>query len=123
MSRAGARLVILDEPARGLDRERRRVLLDRAREMWRDATLLCITHDVGATRDFERVLVIERARIVEDGSPTELAADPDSRYRALLDAEHAVRRGMWLHPKWRRLRLDNGKLMEQRQEEAQWASI
>ena len=98
MSRTARALVILDEPARGLDRERRRVLLDRARELWRDATLLCITHDIGDTRDFERVLVMERARIVEDGHPAELAADVNSRYRALLDAEHAVRRGMWSHP-------------------------
>ena len=113
MSRTAARLVILDEPARGLDRERRRILLDRARELWRDATLLYITHDIGDTRDFERVLVVEHARVVEDGHPADLTADVKSRYRALLDAEHAVRRGMWSHPKWRRLRLNDGRLIEQ----------
>jgi ATP-binding cassette subfamily B protein len=98
------------------------MLLDHARELWRHATLLCITHDVGETRDFERVLVIEGARIAEDGRPADLAADVHSRYRALLDAEHAVRRAMWSHPKWRRLRLDDGKLVE-RQEEAQCQPI
>jgi len=41
----------------------------------------------------------------------------------LLDAEHAVRRGMWSHPKWRRLRLDDGKLVEQQQEETRCAPI
>jgi ATP-binding cassette subfamily B protein len=45
--RPGVRLVILDEPFRGLDREHRRILLERARQVWREATLLCITHDMG----------------------------------------------------------------------------
>jgi ABC-type bacteriocin/lantibiotic exporter with double-glycine peptidase domain len=44
--RPETRLVILDEAFRGLDRERRRDLLRRARHLWADATLLCITHDV-----------------------------------------------------------------------------
>jgi ATP-binding cassette subfamily B protein len=45
--RPRVRLVILDEPFRGLDCQRRRALLARARCWWREATVLCITHDVG----------------------------------------------------------------------------
>jgi len=116
MTRQNARLVILDEPARGLDRARRRALVDRARELWRDATLLYITHDVADAGDFERVLVMEDAHIVEDGPPAELESRPDSRYRALLDAEQAVRRGLWANRKWRRLRMEDGKLAEEKQE-------
>jgi ATP-binding cassette subfamily B protein len=123
MSRSAVRLVILDEPGRGLDHEQRRALVDRAREMWKDATLLLITHDITDTRGFERVLVIERSRIVEDGRPAGLAADPESRYRALLDAEHAVRRGMWQNRKWRRLRMDRGRLTEEQKKEATCAVI
>src|SRR5207249_8550472 len=52
--RPGVRLVILDEPFRGLDREQRRELLTRARRLWKGVTLLCITHDVGETRSEER---------------------------------------------------------------------
>jgi ATP-binding cassette subfamily B protein len=110
--RPGARLVILDEPFRGLDRERRRALMTRARELWREATLLCITHDVGETLAFERVLVVDGGRIVEDGAPSELAAQMNSRYRDLLDAEEAVRAGLWSGAEWRRLRLDGGQLVE-----------
>jgi len=74
MLRRDARLVVLDEPFRGLDRARRCALLDRARGLWRRATLLCITHDVGETRRFERVLVVDGGRVVEDGSPALRAA-------------------------------------------------
>lgn len=118
LSKSGVRLAILDEPARGLDREKRRLLLDRAREMWPQATVLCITHDVGDTLSFPRVLVVENAKIVEDGNPHDLAADPGSRYRALLDAEHAVRSGMWSDAVWRRLRLEGGKVVEQQRKDA-----
>jgi ATP-binding cassette subfamily B protein len=112
MLRSGVRLVILDEPFRGLDRERRRKLLAEARRHWSQQTLLCITHDVGETQAFPRVLVIEQGRIVEDASPTELAARPGSRYRALLDAEQAVRQNLWADTAWRRFVIDNGKLEE-----------
>ncbi len=112
MMRADARLVILDEPFRGLDRDRRRALLGRARARWRSATMLCITHDVGETRQFDRVLVVEGGRVVEDGAPSVLAAREGSRYRALLDADEAVRHGLWTDRAWRRLRLDAGRLSE-----------
>jgi ATP-binding cassette subfamily B protein len=117
MLQPGVRLVILDEPFRGLDRERRRELLARARRWWPEATLLCITHDVGETRAFERVLVIEGGHIVEDGTPDDLAAPPGSRYRALLEAEEAVREGLWSSGLWRRLRLEEGRLVEGGQRE------
>ncbi|MDX1607537.1 MAG: ABC transporter ATP-binding protein, partial [Candidatus Competibacterales bacterium] len=89
MLRRDARLVILDEPFRGLDREQRRALLARARDYWRGATLLFISHDVGDTRDFDRVLVIDGGRVVEDATPAGLLAG-DTRYRQLLEAERAV---------------------------------
>lgn len=109
--RPGARLVVLDEPFRGLDRERRRAFLQRTREAWREATLLCITHDVGETRGFPRVLVVDEGRVVEDGAPRELL-QRRSRYAALLAAEDAVREGLWASGRWRRLRLADGRLVE-----------
>jgi len=112
MLRPGVRLVILDEPCRGLDREQRRELLARTRQLWRQATLLCITHDVGETQAFDRVLVMDGGRIIEDGTPADLAAQPQSRYSALLDAEVAVRQGLWSHGRWRRLWLNAGRLVE-----------
>ena len=110
--RPGVRLAILDEPFRGLDSAQRRRLLDLARRHWRGATLLWIAHDVSDTQAFERVLVMEGGRIVEDANPQALAAQPASRYRALLDAEAAMRGALWEHPDWRRLYLDASGLRE-----------
>jgi ABC-type transport system involved in cytochrome bd biosynthesis fused ATPase/permease subunit len=110
--RPGVRLVILDEPFRGLDHQQRQELLARARCLWQAATLLCITHDVSATQAFERVLVVEGGQLVEDGAPAVLAAQPCSRYRTLLDAEAMVRERLWSGPVWRRLCLAGGRLVD-----------
>ena len=110
--RSHARLVVLDEPFRGLERDRRRDLLHRARALWRHATLVCITHDVGETLLFDRVLVVSDGRIVENGLPAALAGEPGSRYRAMLDAEAAVREGLWDDADWHRLVLDGGRLTD-----------
>lgn len=105
------RLVLLDEPFRGLDREQRQALLGEARAWWRETTLLCVTHDVAETRGFGRVIVMQDGRILEDGAPSELLSRP-SRYRALIDAEAEVRRGLWQGANWRRLHMTAGRLSE-----------
>jgi ABC-type multidrug transport system fused ATPase/permease subunit len=113
MLRKDARLTILDEPFRGLDRDKRRELLSRARKFWRGATMLCITHDLSETQGFDRVLVVERGRIVEDGTPDELCAAPDSRYAQLLEAEEQTRTGLWESKLWRRIRIHSGRIVEE----------
>jgi ATP-binding cassette subfamily B protein len=108
--RPGVRLAILDEPFRGLDLEQRHTLLVRSREIWRAATLLAISHDIAETMTFDRVLVLEDGRIVEDGNPQDLAANRESRFHAMLEAERLVREEFWNGAEWKHLRLDNGQL-------------
>jgi ATP-binding cassette subfamily B protein len=110
--RPGARLVLLDEPFRGLDRARRAAHLERARAVWRGTTLVCVTHDISDTLHFDRVLVVDGGRVVEQGAPADLAADPASRYRALLDREEAVRQSAWMRASWRRIRVEKGRVTE-----------
>ena len=70
--------------------------------------MLCVTHDIGATTEFDRVVVVDAGRIVEQGEPGELSRQPGSRYRALLDAERQVHETLWADPDWRRYRLVDG---------------
>jgi ATP-binding cassette subfamily B protein len=109
MARHAARLAVLDEPFRGLDREQRRTLLARARAHWKDATLLYVTHKIAEALEFERVLVVRDARVVEDGDPRELARAEGSDFRRLLEQERQCAR-LWEDPSWRRLRLVDGRL-------------
>jgi len=110
MGRGKARLVILDEPFRGLPRPQREAFLDRARRLWAGATLLCVTHDLQATKTLDRVLVVEGGRIVEDGAPADLAATAGSRYARLLAAEVELGDTLWSDAVWRRLVVQDGQL-------------
>ncbi len=110
--RPGVRLAILDEPFRGLESSQRRQLLARARQHWRSATLLCITHDVADTQTFDRVIVLDNGRIVEEGAPQQLADDPNSHYRGWLDLSAASWQTLWNAEGWRRLHLEQGQLHE-----------
>ena len=112
MIRPDVRLVILDEPFRGVDRGARRQLMKRVRSWWSEATIICITHDVGDTLEFPRVVVVEDGRVVEDGAPRDLAG-ADTRFASLLQSEDQVREGLWASDQWRRIRLEDGVVNEQ----------
>ncbi|HEY0514091.1 MAG TPA: ATP-binding cassette domain-containing protein [Thermoanaerobaculia bacterium] len=110
--RPDARLVILDEPFRGLGRGQRLELMARARSWWQRATLLFVTHDIEHTLAFDRVLVVEGGRLAESGRPGDLAADPQSRYAQLLAAERAMRESFARKAAWRRLHVEGGSVKE-----------
>jgi ATP-binding cassette subfamily B protein len=111
-TRRTTRLVILDEPAHGLDRDERTRLLATVRDRYTGVTMLAITHDVSDTLAFDRVLVIDAGTIVEDGRPQALAERPGSKYRALLDAERAVQHDLWSGSDWRHWEMHAGVLAE-----------
>ncbi|CAK8718504.1 ATP-binding cassette, subfamily B [Candidatus Electrothrix laxa] len=105
------RLVILDEPFRGLTREQRRDLLARARRFWQGATLIFISHDVSDSLGFDRVWMMKDGELVEDDQPQRLAACSQSAYAQLLAREESVRSLIWNSADWIRLRLEKGKLV------------
>jgi ATP-binding cassette subfamily B protein len=111
LARGPAGLVILDEPFRGLDRSLRDAALLRLRHRFASATIILATHDVGATLNFDRVLVLVEGKIVEDAPPSELADHPASRYAGLLRAEREISHRLSGAGEWRRLRLEDGRIV------------
>ncbi len=120
--RSPVQLVILDEPFRGLDRRQRTDLLREARQHWQPTTLLFISHDVGETKDFDRVILIEEGSIVENDTPETLLRR-DSRYRQMLTAEEQVRNELWGDSLWRRLWMVNGLLAKTQADAERYISL
>lgn len=112
LARPNARLVLLDEAFRGLDRRKRRQLLEEARKHWAHATLLCVTHDIDDTTVLDRVIVMKHGAIIEQGAPATLLANADSAYAALLADHKRVETALWTRG-WRRVRIEEGQLHEQ----------
>jgi ATP-binding cassette subfamily B protein len=111
MLRTNTRLVVLDEPFLGLERDRRRALLAHARQRWEGCTLFYVTHDISETRAFDRVFVIDKGQLVEDGEPLHLAQTPSTRYRRMLQTQESVLRRMVGHGEWKRIRLESGRVV------------
>jgi ATP-binding cassette subfamily B protein len=83
------------------------------RERWPHSTLVYITHDVAEAAAFDRVLVIDRGRLVEDGTPAALAHRASSRYRRMLHAQDALQARFGTGTEWRRMRVDDGRIVHQ----------
>ncbi|WAC65594.1 ABC transporter ATP-binding protein [Agrococcus sp. SL85] len=79
-----APVVVLDEPTTGLDPRAAAAVSASIRSLTERRTTIAISHDPVALRGADRVLWLEDGRIVEDGRPEELLADPGSRVRGFL---------------------------------------
>ena len=87
LGRPDAPLVVLDEPFRGLERSRRRRLLELALQQWRSSTVVCVTHDLAETELFDLVIVMSGGQIGEMGTPAQLATSEKRLLAALREAE------------------------------------
>src|SRR5206468_8995874 len=72
------RVLLLDEPAAGLDQDERRRLGEVLREVAaRGAAVLLVDHDLGFVLDTcDRVVVLDFGAVIADGAPATIAADP-----------------------------------------------
>ncbi len=82
---AEARLVILDEATSHLDATSEAVIRDSIGRLARDRSVLVVSHRLRLVSVADRVVVLDGGRVVESGSPAELAAR-DGAYRRLLAA-------------------------------------
>lgn len=105
-----ARLVILDEPCRGLDRAAREHLLQQLRSQHAGATLICVTHDISEAIKFPRVLVISGGQLIEQGEPQALLANTGSVLSHLRECEQQVLNTLLHEQGWQSLRMQNGHL-------------
>jgi ABC-type bacteriocin/lantibiotic exporter with double-glycine peptidase domain len=105
-----ARLVILDEPCRGLDRVAREELLMQLRNQHAEATLICVTHDISEAIKFPRVVVIGEGKLLEQGEPKILLAKSDSALNRLRECEVKLLNTLLHEQGWQSLRMQKGQL-------------
>ncbi len=81
------RVLIFDEATSALDYESEKVIQDNMRNICAGRTVLIIAHRLSAVRDADRILVMERGQIADDGSHSELLAKKDGIYAHLYQLQ------------------------------------
>jgi ATP-binding cassette, subfamily B, bacterial len=81
-----AQLVILDEPTSAMDARAEAEVFQKFRDLMRDRSALLITHRLSTVKMADRIYVMHKGEIVEQGSHDELLAK-NGRYNALYSTQ------------------------------------
>ncbi|WTL50577.1 NHLP bacteriocin export ABC transporter permease/ATPase subunit [Streptomyces sp. NBC_01497] len=76
------RILFFDEATSALDNETQRVVMESTRRL--RASRLVIAHRLSTVLDADRVIVMDGGRVVEQGTPAALLADPSGRLSELV---------------------------------------
>ncbi len=82
-----APILLLDEATSALDTEFEQAIQDALDRLMAGRTVIAIAHRLSTLQSFDRIIVMDNGRIVDDGSPATLAARPGP-YRDLLRKQH-----------------------------------
>ena len=96
-----APILLLDEATSALDSDSERAIQDALDRLMQGRTVIAIAHRLATLKSFDRIIVMDRGRIVDDGSPGVLAARPGP-YRDLLRKQQLCGSGVgcaaWKRP-------------------------
>lgn len=81
------RILIFDEATSALDYESEKIIQDNMRQICTGRTVLIIAHRLSAVRDADRIIVLERGQLVEQGSHDELLRNPTGIYHHLYQLQ------------------------------------
>jgi ATP-binding cassette subfamily B protein len=81
-----APLLLLDEATSALDGRSEELIRDALLGLMQGRTVIAIAHGLSTVQSFDRILVLERGRLVEDGPPDVLMRR-DGPYRMLVESE------------------------------------
>lgn len=84
---SNAPVLVMDEATSSLDSEAEAQVADAAERLMEGRTTLVIAHRLATVERMDRILVFDRGRIVEDGTPTALMARDGGLYRALRERQ------------------------------------
>ncbi|KIH69002.1 ABC transporter, ATP-binding protein [Ancylostoma duodenale] len=87
------RVLVLDEATAAIDVTTDAVIQATIREQFVKSTVFTIAHRLNTIMDYDRIMVLEKGRIIEFDSPSKLLQNPDSAFaRMVQDSESESRK-------------------------------
>jgi ABC-type multidrug transport system fused ATPase/permease subunit len=83
-------ILILDEATSSLDSESERLVQEALEELMKDRTSIIIAHRLSTIREADKIIVLEKGKIIESGSHTELISNESGLYRYLSSLQFEV---------------------------------
>jgi len=80
-------IMILDEATSALDNESEVLVQEAIERLMQDRTVFVIAHRLSTIRNADRILVIERGKIVQDGKHQDLIYEDDGIYKKLYELQ------------------------------------
>lgn len=80
-----APILILDEATSSLDSESEHAIQESLETLMKGRTVIAIAHRLSTLKEMDRIVVISRGKIVEDGNPDTLLAKKDGIFRNMWD--------------------------------------
>ncbi|MEW6702558.1 MAG: ABC transporter transmembrane domain-containing protein [Bacteroidota bacterium] len=80
-------IMIFDEATSALDNESEVLVQQAIERLMKDRTTFVIAHRLSTIRNADRIIVLERGKIVQDGKHEELLAETDSIYKKLYELQ------------------------------------
>ena len=82
-----APILILDEATSSLDSHSESLIQDAFHTLIKGKTTIVIAHRLSTIREMDRIIVLEKGKIIEDGTHKELANKKDGLYKKLWDLQ------------------------------------
>lgn len=79
-------IVVIDEATSSVDHTTELLMQKIIRTAFKGRTVIAVAHRLSTIMDYDRVVVLEKGRIVEVGEPGKLMVTDGSMFRALVDA-------------------------------------
>lgn len=80
-----SKIILLDEATAAVDFETDKLIQETVRKEFTESTVLTIAHRINTILDYDKIIVLEQGKVIEQGAPNELLANSASHFSQMVN--------------------------------------